>query len=119
MMQGSGDLLGRGFRRVERYVLGTDMTATLERIGEVRLLDVSVLGARLELLTPLERGTKVKLRFRPNEHSIHIQLSGTVVWCVDTNDGGPAACGIEFDQEAAALRSAIDQLCRAGAARRV
>lgn len=107
-------------RRVDRYVVSTGLEAMVEGMGPAKMVDLSPLGTRLEHGFPIELGARIRLQFRPNSHAIRMQLSGRVVWTMPVDGaGGPRESGIEFDQEAVALRTALDQLCQLGKAKRV
>lgn len=107
-------------RRVDRYVVSTGLEAIVEGMGPAKMIDLSPLGARLEHDFPIELGARIRLKFRPNSHAIRMQLSGKIVWTMPLSAvGGPRESGIEFDQEAIALRTALDQLCRLGKAKRL
>lgn len=96
--------------------------AQLDPVGEVQLIDISIRGARIRHRGELEGGTRVKLRFRPTTQSITLTLAGVVVWTepLDPSDpAGEAMSGIQFNENAAGLQSAIERLCEAGGATKI
>lgn len=108
-------------RTVERFLLNPPAAATIEPAGDCLLVDLSIRGARVRHRAVLEPGTKVRLRFRPAAHTIHVTVHGEVVWSepIDPENPDEVMTGIQFSEDAAGLRTAIDRLCSSGGAMRI
>ena len=109
-------------RAADRYLLHPPAVAHLDAAGEVFLIDLSVRGARVVHLKPLQSGARVRLKFKAAADSITLFVNGIVVWSesVDPSSSeGGFMTGLQFGEEAIGLRSAIDQLCRHGGATKI
>lgn len=109
-------------RQVERFLMTGVTVAHVEPIGEVQLMDVSVRGARIRHVRPTIAGGEVRLKFRPAAQGMTLAFSGCVVWTepLDPSDpDGEKMSGIQFNEEAAGLQTALERLCDAGGAMRI
>lgn len=109
-------------RQAERFLMTQATLAVVDQIGEVQLMDISARGARIRHLRPFSPGGEVRLKFKPTPQSITLSLNGRVVWTepLDPMDlEGERLSGIQFNEEAAGLQSALERLCESGGATRI
>ena len=103
-------------RKTERYYVTTPLQATYGTSPGVRIIDLSIRGARISSADPVEAGTKSSLRFQLSSGTA-VSVRATVVWCSLSayNDGYDI--GLSIEGEEPLLRAVIAQLCMQKAAR--
>ena len=109
-------------RQAERFLMNVATVALVDQLGEVQLMDISVRGARIRHLRPVPIGGEVRLKFKPTPQSITLALTGRVIWTepLDPMDPeGERLSGLQFNDEAAGLQSALERLCESGGATRI
>ena len=102
----------RNTRRTERYTIHPPADCMTDVAGRVRVLDISVGGARLEHLLPISLGSLVNLRVRLDPRSIPMTIIGRVVWTRMEVGGDDAIfiSGVSFDGTTEALRPVLERL---------
>ena len=102
-------------RATERYEITTNLTGSFGMQSPVRLLDLSVRGARIGTERPVPVGTAAALRFRVDRK--HIDVYAEMVWCKPAERRNGFECGLRIQGEEALLRHVIAQLCTHNQAR--
>ena len=102
-------------RDSERYEITTQMTGSYGMHSPIRLLDLSVRGARIGTDRLVPPGTIAPLRFRVDRK--HIDVNAEMVWCRASEKRGGFECGLRIEGEEALLRQVIAQLCNQNHAR--
>jgi len=102
-------------RDSERYEILTQLTGSYGMHSPIRLLDLSVSGARIGTDRLVPPGTVAALRFRVDRK--HIDVTATMVWCRASERRGGFECGLRIEGEEALLRQVIATLCNQNHAR--
>lgn len=95
-------------RSAERYALSSQLTGRLGELS-VRILDLSIRGARVALDGALEVGAENRLRFRIDGKPVN--LPAQLRWCRPAERRGGFEAGLFIKGEEALLRHIIAQLC--------
>ncbi|HSP33764.1 MAG TPA: PilZ domain-containing protein [Thermoanaerobaculia bacterium] len=97
-------------RLSDRYRVIAPLTASFGEYGSLRVLDLSIRGARV--LTPqmLPAGMSARLRFTIDQTDTHVWLPATVVWSRPAERKGRFEAGLRIDDAEAWLQSVIDEL---------
>lgn len=102
-------------RATERYEITTNLTGSFGMQSPVRILDLSIRGARIATDRPVPVGTAAALRFRVDRK--HIDVFAEMVWCKPADRRNGFECGLRVQGEEALLRQVIAQLCTHNQAR--
>jgi len=102
-------------RATERYEITTQLTGSFGMQSPVRILDLSIRGARIASDRPVPVGTAAALRFRIDRK--HIDVHAEMVWCKPAERRNGFECGLRIHGEEALLRQVIAQLCTHNQAR--
>ena len=102
-------------RATERYEITTNLTGSFGMQSPVRVLDLSIRGARIGTDRPVPVGTAAALRFRVDRK--HIDIYAEMVWCRPAERRNGFECGLRIQGEEALLRQVIAQLCTHNQAR--
>ncbi len=102
-------------RATERYEITTPLTGSFGMQSPVRILDLSIRGARIASDRPVPVGTAAALRFRVERK--HIDVHAEMVWCKPAERRSGFECGLRVQGEEALLRQVIAQLCTHNQAR--
>lgn len=102
-------------RAAERYEITTQMTGSFGMHSPVRIVDLSIRGARIATDRMVPPGTAASLRFRLDRK--HIDVNAEMVWCRPAERRGGFECGLRIDGEESLLRQVIAQLCTHNQAR--
>jgi hypothetical protein len=102
-------------RATERYEITTNLTGSFGMQSPVRILDLSIRGARIATERPVPVGTAAALRFRVDRK--HIDVYAEMVWCKPAERRNGFECGLRVQGEEALLRQVIAQLCTHNQAR--
>ena len=101
------------FRTVPRFFIMTALPAKLGQ-AEVNVVDLSVRGARLQLMQPFSIGAT--LQFTLTTELATISARATVSWCrmaalaLDDVECDRYLCGVMFDEEQPAVMKIVDGL---------
>ena len=93
----------------ERYEITTQLTGTFGMQSPVRILDLSITGARISTDRPVPVGTAAALRFRVDRK--HIDVYAEMVWCRQSERRNGYECGVRIQGEESLMRHVIAQLC--------
>ena len=96
-------------RATERYEITTQLTGSFGMQSPVRILDLSIRGARIAADRPVPVGTAAALRFRVDKK--HIDVHAEMVWCKAADRRNGYECGLRIQGEESLLRHVIAQLC--------
>ena len=96
-------------RDAERYEITTQLTGSYGMHSPIRLLDLSIRGARIATDRQVPAGTVGPLRFRIDRK--HIDVNATMVWCRASQTRGGFECGLRIEGEESLLRQVIANLC--------
>ena len=102
-------------RDAERYEITTQLTGSYGMHSPIRILDLSIRGARLGTDRQVPAGTVGSFRFRIDRK--HIDVNAEMVWCRASERRGGFECGLRIEGEEALLRQVIAQLCTQNHAR--
>jgi hypothetical protein len=102
-------------RTAERYTITAQITGSFGAHSPVRIIDLSIRGARIVTDRLVPPGTSGPLRFRIDRK--HFDLNAEMVWCRPSDRRGGYECGLKFGGEEALLRQLIAQLCTRNQAR--
>jgi len=102
-------------RGTERYEITTQLTGSFGLQAPIRILDLSIRGARIIAARPVPVGTAAALRFRVDKR--HIDVHAEMVWCKPSERRGGFECGLRIAGEETLLRQVIAQLCTHNQAR--
>lgn len=97
-------------RKSERYRVMAPLTASFAEHAQLRVLDLSIRGARLstpELLTP---GLSGRLRFAINGTDTQVWLPATVMWARPALRKGRFEAGLRITEAEDWLKTVIDEL---------
>jgi hypothetical protein len=102
-------------RGTERYEITAQLTGSFGMHSPVRLLDLSIRGARIGTDRVVPPGTTAPLRFRIQRK--HIDVNAEMVWCRASDRRGGFECGLRIEGEESLLRQVIAHLCTQNQAR--
>lgn len=102
-------------RGAERYEITTVLTGSYGMHSPIRLLDLSVTGARIGTDRQVPSGTVGPLRFRIDRK--HIDVNATMVWCRQSQTRDGFECGLRIEGEESLMRQVIANLCMQNHAR--
>jgi len=102
-------------RGTERYEITKELHGSFGMHASVRILDLSIRGARIATDRPVPVGTAAALRFRVDRK--HIDLYAEMVWCKPVEKRSGFECGLRIEGEESLLRQVIAQLCTHNQAR--
>ena len=102
-------------RATERYEITMQLTGSFGMQSPIRILDLSIRGARIVSDRPVPVGTGAALRFRVDRK--HIDVFAEMVWCKPAERRTGFECGLRIQGEEALLRQVIAQLCTHNQAR--
>jgi hypothetical protein len=102
-------------RATERYEMTKELRGSFGMQSSVRILDLSIRGARIASDRPVPVGTAAALRFSVARKQI--DLYAEMVWCKPAERRGGFECGMRIEGEETLLRQVIAQLCTHNQAR--
>jgi PilZ domain-containing protein len=102
-------------RDTERYEITAQLTGSYGMHSPIRLLDLSIRGARIGTDRQVAPGTTGPLRFRIDRK--HIDVNAEMVWCRPSERRGGFECGLRIEGEESLLRQVIAHLCTHNQAR--
>ncbi len=102
-------------RSTERYEITTQLTASFGVHSPVRILDLSIRGARIATDRMVPPETSAPLRFRIERKNI--EFTAEMVWCRPSERRGGFEAGLRIEGEELFLRQVIAQLCTRNQAR--
>src|SRR5262249_36371187 len=102
-------------RSTERYEITMQLTGSFGMQSPVRILDMSIRGARISTDRPVPVGTAAALRFRVDRK--HIDVYAEMVWCKASERRNGFECGLRIQGEESLMRHVIAQLCTHNQAR--
>ncbi len=102
-------------RTTERYEITVQMTGSFGMHSPVRLLDLSIRGARIATDRMVLAGTIAPLRFRVDRK--HLDIKAEMMWCRPSERRGGFECGLRIEGEESLLRQVIAHLCTQNQAR--
>jgi hypothetical protein len=102
-------------RATERYEMTKELRGSFGMQSSVRILDLSIRGARIGSDRPVPVGTAAALRFCVDKK--HIDLYAEMVWCKPAQQRTGFECGLRIEGEETLLRQVIAQLCTRNQAR--
>jgi hypothetical protein len=102
-------------RDTERYEMTAQLTGSYGMHSPIRLLDLSIRGARIGTDRQVAAGTVGPLRFRVDRK--HIDVNAEMVWCRPSERRGGFECGLRIEGEESLLRQVIAHLCTQNQAR--
>lgn len=94
----------------DRYRVIAPLTASFDENSGIRVLDLSIRGARLSTPTLLRPGTEGKLRFAINGNDTHVWLPATVMWSRSAQRKGRFEAGLRIADAEDWLKTVIDEL---------
>jgi len=97
-------------RSTERYCVTAPVVGSFGDRPEVRVVDLSIRGARIGSREQIRVGTKTSLRFRL-EPGPAVDVVATAVWCRPAERRHGFEIGLRIDDEESLLRAVIAQLC--------
>ena len=102
-------------RGTERYEITSQLTGSFGMQSPVRIVDLSITGARITTDRPVPVGTAAALRFRVDRK--HIDVHAEMVWCRQSDRRNGYECGLRIQGEESLMRHVIAQLCTHNQAR--
>ncbi|HKB79128.1 MAG TPA: PilZ domain-containing protein [Thermoanaerobaculia bacterium] len=102
-------------RSAERYAVTAQITGSFGVHSPVRILDLSIRGARVGTDRQVVPGTKAALRFRVDRK--HVDFTAEMMWCRPSERRGGFEAGLRIDGEEPLLRQIIAHLCTHNQAR--
>lgn len=102
-------------RTRDRYRVIAPITASFAEQAELRVLDLSIAGARISTPTLLIPGMSGRLRFTINGSDTHVWLPATVMWSRSAQRKGRFEAGLRIGQAEQWLKGIIDELVMRGA----
>lgn len=97
-------------RTDERYRVIAPLTASFAEHGDLRVLDLSIRGARLSTPTLLAPGSSGRLRFSINGNDTHVWLPATIMWARAAQRKGRFEAGLRIADAEDWLKTVIDEL---------
>jgi PilZ domain-containing protein len=102
-------------RGTERYEITAQLTGSFGMQSPIRILDLSIRGARIATDRPVPVGTGAALRFRIDRK--HVDVYAEMVWSKPSERHKGFECGLRITGEEPLLRQVIAQLCTHNQAR--
>ncbi len=97
-------------RTADRYRVMAPLTASFAGQASLRVLDISIRGARVLTPSLLEAGASGRLRFTIDGTNTPVWLPATVVWARPAGRKGRYEAGLRIRDAEAWLRMVIDEL---------
>ncbi len=97
-------------RLADRYRVVAPLTASFRDLPSLRVLDISIRGARVITPTLLEPGSSGRLRFTINGTETHVWLPAAVAWSRPAERRGRYEAGLRITDAEEWLRTVIDEL---------
>lgn len=97
-------------RNSDRYRVIAPLTASFAENADLRVLDLSIRGARLSTPSLLRPGTSGPLRFSINGNATHVWLPATVMWARSAQRKGRFEAGLRIADAEDWLKTVIDEL---------
>jgi len=97
-------------RSSDRYRVIAPLTASFAEQADLRVLDLSIRGARLSTPALLRPGTSGRLRFMINGNDTHVWLPATVIWARSAQRKGRFEAGLRIVDAEDWLKTVIDEL---------
>jgi hypothetical protein len=97
-------------RMNDRYRVMAPLTASFADQGSLRVLDISIRGARVLTPSLLQPGSSGRLRFTVDGNDTHVWLAATVVWARPAGRKGRYEAGLRISDAEEWLRTVIDEL---------
>ena len=97
-------------RSYDRYRVIAPLTASFSEHADLRVLDLSIRGARLSTPALLRPGTSGRLRFTINGSATHVWLPATVMWARSAQRKGRFEAGLRIADAEDWLKTVIDEL---------
>ncbi|HEX9163733.1 MAG TPA: PilZ domain-containing protein, partial [Thermoanaerobaculia bacterium] len=97
-------------RSADRYRVIAPLTASFADLASLRVLDLSIRGARITTPVALQPGTSGRLRFTISGNDTHVWLPATVVWSRAGARKGRYEAGLRITDAEDWLRTVIDEL---------
>jgi len=102
-------------RSTERYSVTAQVTGSFGVHSPVRILDLSIRGARIATDRQVIPGTRAALRFRVERK--HVDVTADMVWCRPSDRRNGFEVGLSIEGEEPLLRHVIAHLCTHNQAR--
>ncbi len=97
-------------RTIDRYRVVAPLTASFAGQKSLRVLDISIRGARVLTPSLLQPGSSGRLRFTIDGNDTHVWLPATVVWARAAARKGRFEAGLRISDAEAWLHTVIDEL---------
>ncbi|HSP15734.1 MAG TPA: PilZ domain-containing protein [Thermoanaerobaculia bacterium] len=97
-------------RAADRYRVIVPLTASFADLPSLRVLDISIRGARVITPRLLQAGSSGRLRFTINGNDTHVWLPAGVVWSRPAERKGRYEAGLRITDAEEWLRTVIDEL---------
>jgi PilZ domain-containing protein len=97
-------------RAPDRYRVVSSIAASFADLPSLRVLDLSIRGARLITPTLLEPGSSGRLRFSIDGNDTHVWLPATVAWSRPAERKGRFEAGLRISDAEEWLRTVIAEL---------
>jgi hypothetical protein len=97
-------------RGAERYRVIAPLSASFGELPELRVLDISIRGARVMTPRLLRTGASARLRFAINGDDTQVWLPATVMWSRPAERKGRYEAGLRITHAEDWLRTVIDEL---------
>ncbi len=97
-------------RATERYRVMAPLTASFSDQAQLRVLDLSIRGARLSTPALLTPGMSGRLRFAINGNDTQVWLPATVMWARPAQRKGRFEAGLRISDAEDWLKTVIDEL---------
>ena len=104
-------------RVYDRYRITAPLTGSFGEIAPVSIVDLSLGGARIAMLSRVSLGTIGPLRFQVDDESGPVDVKATVRWCKPSPIIREHYAGLEIEEGEEKLRAAINRLCLRNEAR--
>lgn len=110
LLEGKAALPIEEGRTIDRYRVMAPLTASFADEGSLRVLDISIRGARVLTPSLLKPGSSGRLRFTIAGNDTHVWLPATVVWSRPAARKGRYEAGLRISDAEEWLRTVIDEL---------
>jgi PilZ domain-containing protein len=97
-------------RIASRYRVASPLTASFADLPSLRVLDISIRGARVITPELLQPGSSGRLRFSIDGNDTHVWLPASVVWSRPAERKGRFEAGLRIADAEEWLRAVIDEL---------
>jgi hypothetical protein len=104
-------------RSHDRYRITAPLTGTLSNLGPVSIVDLSVAGARIAMVSRVISGSRHQLKFQVDDITGPIEVEAEVMWCKPSPIIREHYAGVSIDGHEELLRRAIHRLCTRNEAR--